>query len=292
MTIRRALSSYFATAPLLLLLGFGLLLPIARVIPLSFMHWNETRNAFEPPPTLDSYLDFLHPHRGGIVLRCLLMSLAVATVVSIIAVPVAIGLRMSPKYRFWIGLFEGLLALPFLFSPALRLHSLKVLLGQQGPVVAILRPLTPDGTANEWLLYSSFSVVVALAFSYAALLILPLFQLLKSIDDTLLWTARDLGMTSLGTSRLLFRFALPGFGAGLCLLVAVSWFSSLEYEILGKQPSVLNMLDGLVGVEKYPQAFAFALFGTLLTTGALLYVVLFCKPERLIGMESARDAGV
>lgn len=265
--------------PLIAALAIGLLFPLLRALVLSFVRYDPVQNSFTRSITADAYASFFLPHRGGVVLHNLTLALASTLFVAIICVPTLIGVKLYWGQTSALPIAEVLLALPLLFSQALRLHGLKLLLIPDGLVGSLYSKVMPE----QSLLYNDVGVVVALAFSYAPLFALPLIQGLRSIGESTVSAARDLGLGFWRTFWVVLRLVIPALMAGSILMTVVAWFSPLEYEILGSQPSLLSMLEELAGVEKYPEAFAFALVPFFATILGLWVVVLWCKPERLIG---------
>lgn len=266
---------------LLLAVVLSVLLPVVRIVPLSFLAWSDADSGFVGPWNWDSYSTFFTAHRGGVILENWLLAGVSVALVGVLAVPVLFGLKLVNDTST-LTTVEIALVAPFLFSPALRLFSLRELLSSDGHLasVADLLGLPIDLSS---LLYTDTAVCLGLALSYAALLVLPISQALKSVPATLVEAARDGGMSRFAiATRVLLPLSLRGLAAGVILMWNVAWFSSLESSILGRNPSVIAMLRGLLAAKKYGESLAFALVPFGLSCVGVGVLVWLCKPEKLI----------
>lgn len=268
--------------PLALLLIFGLLLPIGQAFYWSLLHWNTTTDQLSGQLSFAAYGSFLDSDRGGRILRCLFLALCATVLTAFIWIPLCCSLRVI-RSTWLLGALEISLLAPMFFSQALRLHSLKLLLTREGVIARALSVLGVSDGAIKDLLFSDQSIVIGLVFSYSGLFVLPLIQSLRAVPLSILFSIEDVGVGPVRAFWMIARQSRPGLFVGVALMSVVSWFSSLEYDVLGRsRSSVTALLDGLVSVKMYPEAYALSL-GTLATTVLVLAaLVLWGKPETLI----------
>src|SRR5665213_2330908 len=148
--------------PMIVVMAIGVA-PFAAVTWHSLSLWNQaSRGHFSGQFSLAAYRELMEPNRLIALRRILARGLTVASVGTVIAVPIAYLLvrRVSPALR--IGLFS-FIALPLLTSDVVRAFAWRSVLGPTG------------------LLFSEVSVVVALVASVVSLTVLPVFRALESV---------------------------------------------------------------------------------------------------------------
>jgi len=111
-------------------------------------------------------------------------------------------------------------------------------------------------------------------------------------DSSLLQAAEDMWLSRTRSAiEVVLKLSGSGILAGLILMTVVSWFSTLEYEILGHGRSILVLLASLVRAGDYPQLFAAAVLPFMVTGLAFVFVVRFLRPELLFSRFSKDDEG-
>jgi len=221
--------------------------------------------------------------RAGVVLACLRVAVVATVIAAFIAVPSAVVLRLLGCTRA-LAIAEVVLVIPYLFSPALRLHSLKELLSIGDPISAALGL---HRVLSHAFLFTDASVILGLVYSYAALLSLPVIHALRQLPESIRMAGFDVGMSVTRRVVLLVRLSSGSIVAGLFLMCLCSWFSSLEHEILGKSTSILVMLNGLLGVQNDRDAAALAMIPFGVSTLGVIIALRWVRVERFLAVGGA-----
>jgi ABC-type spermidine/putrescine transport system permease subunit II len=112
-----------------------------------------------------------------------------------------------------------LVTVPFWISYLLRIFSWKVVLGFGGALNSGLIALGLIERPIEALLYNQFAVILALAHSWSAFAVLPIYVSLQKIEPHLLEAALDLGDSSIQRfRRVVLPLAMPGLLAAFLLV--------------------------------------------------------------------------
>lgn len=200
---RPTLRGWVLMAPTLLVMGVGILAPVAILIAMSF--WTRDGFGFDMTPVLTNYLRVpTEPIFGAFLVRSFAVS-GIATVCTVLlCYPMAyyVAFHVHRHKMLWIVL----MTLPFWTSYLLRVFAWKVILGYEGVINSGLLAVGMIEEPLEFLLYSQTAVIITLAHAWAAFAILPLYVSLEKIDRSLLEAATDLGD---GPLRRFLRITLP-----------------------------------------------------------------------------------
>jgi putative spermidine/putrescine transport system permease protein len=199
----------------------------------------------------------------------------------VLGYPVAFVLaRVDPAKS---NLLMILVLVPFWTSILVRTYAWMVLLGQQGIINQLLLSL---GVIDEpvRLLNTTFAVYVAMVHVLLPFMILPLYGVMRGIDENLLRAAQGLGARPINVFRqVVLPLSLPGVSAG-CLLVfilALGFFITPAL-VGGPQDLMIAVLiQQQVDLFNWPLASALAV---LLLAAALLIFAVFV---RTLGVEQA-----
>jgi spermidine/putrescine transport system permease protein len=144
--------------------------------------------------TLQPWRDFL---TSDTYTQLFWKSVRMSTVVSVVSVlfayPVAYLLALVAGRRKYTLLL--VIIAPFLTSYLLRVLAWRVILGDQGLIITLLRDARLLGPEEgiSWLFYSPFAVYLVLAYVWVPFVALPIFVSLETIDQSLLEASTDLG---------------------------------------------------------------------------------------------------
>ena len=272
-----------------LLLGPGLLwllllfaLPLAALVPMSL---SEPRDRFSLAMAftgrIANYTEVLSQY-GPILLR----SLTYAAVATLLALLVAYPLAWVISFRGgrWKGLLMGLVVVPFFTSYLVRAIAWTTLLGDQGPVLRLLRGLHLSslleglGVLEDGrLLNTAAAVIGGLAYNTLPFMVLPIVVSMEKIEPRLLEAARDLHATPLATfRRVVWPLTLPGVMAGVVLSLIPAAGDVVNAQFLGgpNNRMIGNVVQNLMLVQRQlPKGAALALLlMTLMTAAVLAYV--------------------
>jgi spermidine/putrescine transport system permease protein len=213
-----ALRGWTLLAPALLVLLFLLAVPTVLLVAQSF--WTQTGLSIDRTPTFHNYLRLLSEEGAFyrmLLWRSLIISAVAALVVLCLAFPLAyfIAFHVERSRLTWILL----ITVPFWISYLLRIFSWKVVLGFGGVLNSSLIGLGLVERPIEALLYNRFAVVLALAHSWSAFAVLPIYVSLQKIDVHLLEAASDLGDSGWQClRRIVLPLAMPGLVAAFLLV--------------------------------------------------------------------------
>jgi spermidine/putrescine transport system permease protein len=182
--------------------------------------WTQTGLSIDRTPTFHNYLRLLSEEGAFyrmLLWRSLIISAVAALVVLCLAFPLAyfIAFHVERSRLTWILL----ITVPFWISYLLRIFSWKVVLGFGGVLNSSLIGLGLVERPIEALLYNRFAVVLALAHSWSAFAVLPIYVSLQKIDVHLLEAASDLGDSGWQClRRIVLPLAMPGLVAAFLLV--------------------------------------------------------------------------
>ena len=252
---------------LLWLLGLYLL-PMLALVPLSL---SEPVSRFGLETVFSgrvaTYPEVLQAY-GPILLRSFGFALVATTLGLLLAYPLAYAIRF--RGGRWQPLLIGLVVLPSLSSYLVRAIGWTSLLGDGGPVLALINRLglTPLGNAlgllqDGRLLNTTTSVVLGLTSNLLPFLVLPLVVSLQRIDRRLLEAAADLHAGPLRSFALVvWPLSRPGLAAGLLLSLIPAAGDVVNPLFLGgpNQRMIANTIENLLLVQlQAPRAAALAL---------------------------------
>jgi spermidine/putrescine transport system permease protein len=232
----------------------------------------------------DAYVTALQkfPHQFG---NSILYSALATTFTFLIGFPVAYTVAFKGgRYK---NLLLFLVIAPFFTSFLIRTISWKVLLGDEGPLLAFLKHVVhvvPDGFS---ILGSPVAVVAGLTYNFLPFMILPLYVALEKIDPRLIEASQDLYATNWGAfRRVTLPLALPGVFAGSMLTFIPAMGDYVNATLLGNPQTQMigNVIQSrFLVLNDYPVAAALSF---ILMVGILVLVVAYARAlgtEQLTG---------
>jgi putative spermidine/putrescine transport system permease protein len=167
-----------------------------------------------------------------------------------------------------LGLFL-LCTVPFWTSNIIRMISWIPLLGKQGLVNSTLLKLGLIHQPLEFLLFSSFAVVVAYVHQLTIFMIVPIFNSMTRIDKRVVEAALDAGASRFDIMRMIILpLSKNGIALGSIFVVSIVMGDFFVIKVMsgGGSASVVGALYEDVGVLQYPTAAASAVVLTILVT--------------------------
>ena len=212
----------------------------------------------------------------------------------------AIGFPVAYTIAFRGGRYKNLILFlviaPFFTSFLIRTISWKILLGDQGPLLAPLRDGLGLVDGNIWLIghqgiidgrFSLLNTPIAqlagLTYNFLPFMILPLYVALEKIDIRLIEAAEDLyANRAAAFRRVTLPLALPGVFAGSLLTFIPSMGDYINAELLGNPGTRMigNVIQNRLLLQNdYPvgSALSFMLMAAILVAVAVY--------ARLLGTE-------
>ncbi len=273
----RNLASYIQATPLILVLGFFLVLPLLMIVVVSFWDYDFAR----------MYPDFIWTNYeeafSTTTWRTYLNTLKYAVIVW--AITLVVGFTVAYFLAFYIRTTTMQMVLflictvPFLTSNIIRMISWIPFLGRNGLLNSTLIDLGLIEQPLEFLLFSDFAVVLAMVHLYALFMVVPIFNTLMRIDRSLIEAARDGGASGFQTLvNVIIPLAKPGIAIGSIFVVTLVMgeFITVRFMSGGQSASVALMMNNQISLLQYPGAAAQAvilLIVVLLMVGAILRIV-------------------
>lgn len=230
-------SSLVLVSPALVLLGLLFFYPIL----LLFFTTLEGEN-------IGNYAQVVN---SGTSMQVFLNTLRIAAIVTVVdlvlAYPLAIYIsRLSPAGKA-IALF--LVLIPLWTSQLVRTYAWMVLLGRQGPINNVLIWLgvidAPIRLAN-----SEFAVVAGMTHILLPYMLLPIYNSVSKIDNSLFDAARGLGAGAFSTfTRVLVPLSIQGVLAGVSLVLVLSLGVFIMPALLGggRVPVIALLIEQQAG---------------------------------------------
>ncbi len=271
-------ASYLQAMPLILILGFFFILPIAMIAIVSF--WDYDFAGLYPAFLTMNYTDTLG---SWVTWKTYLNTLKFTVIVW--------GLTLF--IGFWVAYFLAfhirrtttqmilflVCTVPFMTSNIIRMISWIPVLGRNGLVNSALVQMGIVPQPIEWLLYSDFAVVLAMVHLYTLFMVTPIFNTLMRIDRSLFEAARDAGASGWQILwNVVVPLAKPGMAIGSIFVVTLVMadFSTVQVMSGGQSASVALMMKNQMSLLQYPAAAANAvvlLVVVLMMVAAILRVV-------------------
>jgi spermidine/putrescine transport system permease protein len=287
---------YLLLAPGLLWLVIFYVVPAVQMFTYS-VSTGTLENGFEMTLTPDAYVAAINQF-GKQFLNSILYGGA-ATVLTL-----AIGFPVAYTIAFRGGRYKNLILFlviaPFFTSFLIRTISWKILLGDEGPLLAPLRhgfglidaniPLLGhagivDGRFS--ILNTAVAQVAGLTYNFLPFMILPLYVALEKIDIRLIEAAEDLyANRGAAFRRVTLPLALPGVFAGSLLTFIPAMGDYINAELLGNPSTRMigNVIQNRLLLQNdYPvgSALSFILMAAILVAVAIYARVL--GTEQLTG---------
>lgn len=198
-----------------------------------------------------------------------------------------VGYPLAYTIAFRGGRYKNLLLFlvisPFFTSFLIRTISWKVILGDDGPFLEIVRDTLHLVPANFSVIGSAAAVVAGLTYEFLPFMTLPLYVSLEKIDRSLIEAANDLYASRWAAfRRVTLPLSLPGVFAGSILTFIPAIGDYVNAEMLGgpKTQMVGNVIQArFLAQNDYPTASALAF---VLMAGILIAIAIYA---RLLGTE-------
>ena len=233
----------------------------------------------EPVWTVEN---FVRIFANAVYLHVLWLTLRVAFIVTvctlILGFPVAYILARIDRAK--ANLLMILVLLPFWTSILVRTYAWMVLLGREGLVNQFLMWI---GAVNEplRLLNTTFAVYLAMVHILLPFMILPLYSVIRGVDNNLLRAAAGLGATPFGVLRqVLLPLSLPGVSAGSLLVFILALGFFITPALVGGPRDMMIAVLIQQQVELFNWPFASAL-AALLLAAALVVFAAFARGFRI-----------
>jgi putative spermidine/putrescine transport system permease protein len=266
---RDRIFGWLYVSPLLLVLVPFFVAPILVVIAASFFE-SDGFGGLIASPTLGNYADiFTSLLTFNLYLETIKFTVLTWFFSLIIGFWVAYFLVFHVRNPLLgIGLFL-LCTVPFWTSNIIRMISWIPLLGKEGLINMSLIKAGVVHEPLEFLLFSSFSVVVAYVHQLTIFMVVPIFNAMARIDKRVVEAALDAGASRFDIVRLIvLPLSKNGIALGSIFVVSIVMGDFFVIKVMsgGGSASVVGALYEDVGVLQYPSAAASAVLLTIVVT--------------------------
>ena len=168
--------------------------------------------------------------------------------------------------------------IPFWTSNVIRMVSWIPLLGRNGLVNETLISIGIIQEPVEWLLYSSFSVVLALVHLYTLFMIVPIFNSMLRIDKEVIEAAYDSGASQFQIiTNVIIPLCKPGIIIGSIFVITVVMGDFLTIGIMGGQQlaSIGKIINTEMNYLQLPGAAANSVILLLITIFMIIVMTKF-----------------
>ncbi|HEV8545538.1 MAG TPA: ABC transporter permease [Candidatus Limnocylindrales bacterium] len=230
--------------------------------------------------TLDAYVEAINRF-GRQFLNSILYGGAATIFTLLIGFPVAYTIAFrGGRYK---NLILFLVIAPFFTSFLIRTISWKILLGDEGPLLAPLKHTLGILPGSFSILGTPVAQVAGLTYNFLPFMILPLYVALEKIDLRLIEAAEDLYADRRAAfRRITLPLALPGVFAGSLLTFIPAMGDYINAELLGNPSTRMigNVIQNRLLVQNdYPVGSALSF---MLMAGIVVAVFVYA---RLLGTE-------
>ncbi len=276
MRANNTMIGWLQAAPLAIILGGFLVIPIIMIVVVSF--WGATEWSIYPAFQFDNY-EFLFSSwvTYSVFLKTFKYALVTWALTLRIGFTVAYFLAFHVRKLPWqIALFL-LCTVPFWTSNIIRMISWIPFLGRNGIANQTLLSWGIVDEPLEWLLFSDFSVILAFVHLYTLFMVVPIFNSMMRIDRSLLEAATDGGANGLQTLwNVVIPLCKPGIMIGTIFVVTLVMgdFITVRFMSGSQSANVGRLISNDIGLLLYPSACATAV--VLLCT-VLIIIAIFLR---------------
>ncbi|MFZ8867571.1 MAG: ABC transporter permease [Paracoccaceae bacterium] len=276
MRANNTMIGWLQAAPLAIILGGFLVIPIIMIVVVSF--WGATEWSIYPAFQFDNY-EFLFSSwvTYSVFLKTFKYALVTWALTLLIGFTVAYFLAFHVRKLPWqIALFL-LCTVPFWTSNIIRMISWIPFLGRNGIANQTLLSWGIVDEPLEWLLFSDFSVILAFVHLYTLFMVVPIFNSMMRIDRSLLEAATDGGANGLQTLwNVVIPLCKPGIMIGTIFVVTLVMgdFITVRFMSGSQSANVGRLISNDIGLLLYPSACATAV--VLLCT-VLIIIAIFLR---------------
>ena len=207
----------------------------------------------------------------------------------LIGYPLAYGIAFrGGRYK---PLLLFLVIAPFFTSFLIRTISWKILLGDEGPLLAPLKHVLHVLPGNFSILNTAVAQVAGLTYNFLPFMILPIYASLEQMDQRLIEAARDLYSSSrTAFLKVTLPISAPGVFAGVLLtfIPAVGDYVNASFLGSSQQAMIGNVIQSQYLVtQDYQTAAALSFVMMALIVAVVLVYIKFAGSESLMGEDRA-----
>jgi putative spermidine/putrescine transport system permease protein len=257
---------------------------LASIIVFSF--WTSGFTGLRPEYTLANYQNLLKPGSSfwSITFWTLQVVAMLLIGVIVLAYPVSYTLWRVIQKPYWKAALLLLFIVPFWTSYLTRTITWLPMFGREGVVNQVLMATRLTQEPVEFLLYSKFSMMVALWFLFIVFMIGPIYFSMQRIDEDIMSAAAVYGA---GPWRTFFQvvvpLTLPGLMAGSLFVVVLGLAEFFTERAIGgaQSPMLAGLIQRQIDVFQFAGASAVAVSLTIITLVAVGIMLRFFDIRRI-----------
>jgi putative spermidine/putrescine transport system permease protein len=253
-------ASWLQVSPLAFVLIMLFALPTCQFVVVSF--WDYDRTGIYPAFILDNYRDLLStPATIRVYVSSLTFSVIVWAITLFLGFNIAHFLIFHVRSATVRTLLFLLCAIPFWTSGIIRTIAWIPFLGRNGTFNQIVMGAGLTSQPLDFLLFSSFAVVITYVNLFTLLMVGPIANSLAKIDPALIEAARDAGASRW---RIMIDVIIPlsktgiALGSILVFTQVMGDFFVVKAMSGGQSASIVSMLATEIQAMQYPPASASA----------------------------------
>ncbi|WP_237154756.1 ABC transporter permease [Oryzibacter oryziterrae] len=240
---RSSVIAWLQAGPMALVFLVFFILPLVFVVVVSFWDYND----YEMIPTFTTrgYTDSFEGCLAQLPELCTILKTYVQTLkfcaivwaaTLTIGFTVAYFLAFEVKSREWQIILSLICTIPFWTSNVIRMIAWIPLLGRNGLVNSFLQAIGLIDQPLEWLLYSQFSVILALVHLFTFFMVVPIFNSMIRIDRALIEAAYDAGASGWQTLwNVIIPLCKPGIVIGSIFVITIVMGDFVTVGVMGGQ---------------------------------------------------------
>lgn len=241
--------------------AFGWLLPLAALLYIAgfilfpygfvgtFSFWEKDLYSIVPGFDLSNYRRIL---KNPLYLTVIGNSARVAATVTLVSAVAGYVLAyfIATTAPRWRSLLLMLVILPLWTSFLLRAYVWKIILGRDGLLAGFMNSVGLPSEALEPLLYSDFSISIALIYIFIPFISLPVYAALDKVPTSLTEAATDLGAPPYAVFlHVVLPLTVPALLAGSTAVFCLSFGDFIAPALLGGPDNLMiaNVIIGQFG---------------------------------------------
>ena len=282
--VKSKVISILQVSPLIIIFIFFFIAPLILTVTVSF--WDYSDYALIPDFTFRNYHEIFEDCMIDLPDLCVTFKTYLSTLKFCIIVwilTLVIGFIIAYFLRFEVKTMTVqivlflLCTIPFWTSNVIRMISWIPLLGRNGLVNNFLLNIGLINQPLEWLLYSDFSVILSFVYLYTLFMIVPIFNSMLRIDESLLEAAYDSGASGFQTLvNVIIPLCKPGIAIGSIFVITIIMGDFITIGVMGGQQ--IASVGKIIHVEmQYLQFPAAAANAVILLVVVLLIIYVLTK---------------
>ena len=282
--VKSKVISILQVSPLIIIFIFFFIAPLILTVTVSF--WDYSDYALIPDFTFRNYHEIFEDCMIDLPDLCVTFKTYLSTLKFCIIVwilTLVIGFTIAYFLRFEVKTMTVqiilflLCTIPFWTSNVIRMISWIPLLGRNGLVNNFLLNIGLINQPLEWLLYSDFSVILSFVYLYTLFMIVPIFNSMLRIDESLLEAAYDSGASGFQTLvNVIIPLCKPGIAIGSIFVITIIMGDFITIGVMGGQQ--IASVGKIIHVEmQYLQFPAAAANAVILLVVVLLIIYVLTK---------------